>query len=70
MPINQLSINRGELSGLRCLCRRFFHGNGGQDLVEYALLAGVVALGAVAALGAFQKVIAGAWAAISANLSG
>jgi Flp pilus assembly pilin Flp len=41
----------------------------GQDLVEYALLVAVVALGAVAALNAFKAVIGAAWTAISANLS-
>jgi Flp pilus assembly pilin Flp len=40
-----------------------------QDLVEYALLVAVVALGAVAALKAFETVISAAWSAISANLS-
>ena len=41
----------------------------GQDMVEYALLIAIVALGAVAALNNFQNVIQSAWAAISNNLS-
>ena len=41
----------------------------GQDLVEYALLVAVVALGAVAALTAFQHAIGTAWTAISNKLS-
>jgi Flp pilus assembly pilin Flp len=42
----------------------------GQDLVEYAMLAGVVALGCVIALGNFQNVISGVWNQISNNLAG
>jgi Flp pilus assembly pilin Flp len=41
----------------------------GQDLVEYALLAAVMALGAVAALTVFQGVIGAAWTAISNSLA-
>lgn len=41
----------------------------GQDLVEYALLVAVVALGAVAALAAFTDILAAAWITISTNLS-
>jgi pilus assembly protein Flp/PilA len=42
----------------------------GQDLVEYSLLAAVVAIGAIAALTGFQNVIANVWTTISNNLSG
>jgi len=42
----------------------------GQDMVEYGLLAAVVALGAVAALNGFQNVINNVWTMISNNLSG
>jgi pilus assembly protein Flp/PilA len=42
----------------------------GQDMVEYALLAAIVALGAVVALTSFQGVIASVWTTISNNLSG
>jgi pilus assembly protein Flp/PilA len=41
----------------------------GQDLVEYALLVAIVALGMVVALTALQTVITNAWTAISNNLS-
>jgi pilus assembly protein Flp/PilA len=41
----------------------------GQDLVEYALLAAIVALGSVAALTAFRTVISTAWTTISGMLS-
>jgi pilus assembly protein Flp/PilA len=42
----------------------------GQDLVEYALLVAVVALGAVVALNSFQSVITSVWTTISNNLAG
>jgi len=41
----------------------------GQDMVEYALLVAVVAIGMVAAVTAFKAIITSAWATISANLS-
>lgn len=41
----------------------------GQDLVEYALLIAVVALGSLAAITALQTAITAVWTAISANLS-
>jgi pilus assembly protein Flp/PilA len=41
----------------------------GQDLVEYALLAAIVAIGSVAALTAFRTVISTAWTTISGMLS-
>jgi pilus assembly protein Flp/PilA len=41
----------------------------GQDLVEYALLVAIVALGAVTALNAFKTVLGNAWTVISNNLS-
>jgi Flp pilus assembly pilin Flp len=51
------------------MLKHLIHDCDGQDLVEYALLVAVMALGAVAALGAFQSVISAAWTAISNNLS-
>jgi Flp pilus assembly pilin Flp len=41
----------------------------GQDLVEYALLAAIVAIGSIAALMAFRSVITTAWTTISGMLS-
>jgi pilus assembly protein Flp/PilA len=49
--------------------RRMIAEQSGQDLVEYALLAAVVAIGSVAALSAFSTVITTAWTSISAMLS-
>jgi pilus assembly protein Flp/PilA len=51
------------------MLKRFTHDTNGQDLVEYALLVAVVALGAVAALSALQVVITSIWTSISASLS-
>jgi len=41
----------------------------GQDLVEYGLLAALIALGSVAALSAFQGVISTSWSTIASMLS-
>ncbi len=42
----------------------------GQDMVEYALLVAVVALGAVVALQGFQNIIYNVWNQLSNNLAG
>jgi len=42
----------------------------GSDMVEYALLAAVVAVGAIAALNNFQGVISNVWVLVSNSLSG
>lgn len=49
--------------------KRLIKEQNGQDLVEYALLVAIVAVGSIAALTAFQTAISTAWAAISAMLS-
>ena len=49
--------------------KRLIAAQDGQDLVEYALLVAIVALGCVAALNAFSTVITNAWTAISTMLS-
>ncbi len=54
----------------RTMPRRLIHERDGQNMVEYALLAAIVALGAVAALSGFQNVISNVWAAISNNMAG
>jgi Flp pilus assembly pilin Flp len=50
--------------------KKFLPGEDGQDLVEYCLLVGIVALGAVVALENFQGVISNVWQTISNILSG
>jgi Flp pilus assembly pilin Flp len=49
--------------------KRLIAAQNGQDLVEYALLVAIVAIGCVAALNAFSTVISNAWASIAAMLS-
>lgn len=55
-----------EYHMLKCLISE----SDGQDMVEYALLVAVVALGAVAALRGFQNVIANIWSTVSNSLTG
>lgn len=52
------------------MLRRLIDDCDGQDMVEYALLAVVVALGAVVALQGFQNVIYNVWNQLSGNLAG
>jgi Flp pilus assembly pilin Flp len=52
------------------MLKRLINDCEGQDVVEYAMLAVIVALGAVAALGTFQGVINNVWTSIENNLSG
>jgi Flp pilus assembly pilin Flp len=49
--------------------KRMIGAQDGQDLVEYALLVAIVALGCVVALNTFSGVISAAWTSISAMLS-
>ncbi len=49
--------------------KRMIGAQGGQDLVEYALLVAIVAIGCVAALKTFSGIISAAWASIAAMLS-
>jgi len=52
------------------MLKRLIYDCDGQDMVEYGLLAAVVALGAVAALSGFQTTINNVWTQISCTLSG
>jgi pilus assembly protein Flp/PilA len=54
---------------MKTILKRLIEEQDGQDLVEYALLVAVVALGSVAAIGAFETIITNAWTAISTMLS-
>jgi pilus assembly protein Flp/PilA len=51
------------------MLRSLFEDCEGQDMVEYTLLAAVVALGCVAALSSFQNTISTVWNQISNNLA-
>jgi pilus assembly protein Flp/PilA len=42
----------------------------GQDLIEYALLAGIIALGSVAVMGDVSASINGVWESIQGSLDG
>jgi Flp pilus assembly pilin Flp len=46
----------GEIS-MDMLLRRFIVGDEGQDLIEYALLAGLISLASIAAIGALGDAI-------------
>jgi pilus assembly protein Flp/PilA len=50
--------------------RHFIHGEQGADLIEYALLAGLISLAAVAALGTLGTSITSLFTRITAKLDG
>jgi len=54
---------------MKNLMLRFINDTEGQDLIEYALLAALVALGAVAGMGALAGGINAKFSAVSTSLS-
>jgi Flp pilus assembly pilin Flp len=57
------------MSYLRRLCRDLLHDERGQDLIEYALVAVVIALVATAAMKNLATVIGSAFTAVSTKLN-
>jgi len=51
------------------MAKRFLEESAGQDMVEYGLLVGLVALACIAALSNFSTVISTVWSTLTANLS-
>jgi pilus assembly protein Flp/PilA len=49
--------------------RRFAEDESGQDLIEYALVAGLIGLGAVAAMSSLSTAISGAFSVVSSKLT-
>jgi pilus assembly protein Flp/PilA len=52
------------------IIKQFINDDGGADLIEYALLAGLISLAAVAALGTVGTSITGLFNKISTKLDG
>jgi len=50
---------------MKLFCKRLWHDTQGQDLVEYALAAGMVAVAAVAAMPALQSTVSTVFTKIS-----
>jgi pilus assembly protein Flp/PilA len=53
---------------LKTLLRALLHEESGQDLIEYALIAALVALGAIVAMGGLSTQIASEFNAIGSSL--
>ncbi len=51
------------------LVRTFAKDESGQDLIEYALVAGLIGLGAVTAMGSLSTAIGGAFNSVSSRLT-
>jgi pilus assembly protein Flp/PilA len=54
---------------MKTLVVRLFHEESGQDLIEYALVAAVIALGAIAAMGTLQNAISNAFGGVGNSLN-
>jgi pilus assembly protein Flp/PilA len=56
-------------NGMKQLVTRFLNDDSGQDLIEYALVAAVIALGAIAAMGTLQNAISNAFGGVGNSLN-
>ena len=67
--VRDASGNR--LSGvvMKQLIQRLFHEESGQDLIEYALVAAVIALGAIAAMGTLSNAIGNTFNGVGNSLN-
>ncbi len=54
---------------IKQLIRTFAHDESGQDLIEYALVAGLIGLGAVTAMGGLSGAISNAFSSVSSRLT-
>ncbi len=54
---------------MKKLLARFIHETEGQDLIEYALLAAIIALGVTAAMGGVRSALSGQFTAISTSVA-
>lgn len=54
---------------MKKLLARFIHETEGQDLIEYALLAAIIALGVTAAMGGVRSALRGQFTAISTSVA-
>ncbi len=70
VPFEQTDIfARLERSNMKSLCKRFRSEERGQDLVEYALAAGMVAVAAVAAMPALSTTVNNVFAKIGSIIT-
>ena len=60
---------QGTLKGTASLLRRLLHEEAGQDLIEYALVAALVGLGAVASMKTLSTKIGSAFTTIGTSLT-
>jgi pilus assembly protein Flp/PilA len=57
------------MNSLRATLSNLVHDESGQDLIEYALLAAIIALGATAAMGTLASAITGAFTTVGTRLT-
>jgi Flp pilus assembly pilin Flp len=54
---------------MRAFCSRFLHEKDGQDLIEYALLAAIIALGVIAAMTGVREALNTQYSNISTTIA-
>ena len=57
------------MRNIRSVVCTFLHEDSGQDLIEYALVAGLIALGAIVAMGGLSTKIGSAFNTVGNNLT-
>ncbi len=57
------------MDNIKQLVANFLQDESGQDLIEYALVAGLIGLGAVTAMGALANSIASAFSTVGSKLN-
>lgn len=57
------------MNSLKATLSNLIHDESGQDLIEYALLAAIIALGATAAMGTLATAITGAFTTVGTRLT-
>jgi pilus assembly protein Flp/PilA len=61
---------RNSMSSTKQLMKNLLNDESGQDLIEYALVAAIIALGAIAAMKGLATSIGGAFNNVNTTLSG
>jgi pilus assembly protein Flp/PilA len=57
------------MNNLKCILSNLLHDESGQDLIEYALVAALIALGATTAMGGLATVISSSFTALGTKLT-
>lgn len=68
-PASANSVAENEVNNIANVFRAFFCDESGQDLIEYALVAGLIGLGAVVAMSSVKTSLQAAFNSVSSQLT-